>query len=215
MKTTHLLTDPVYDWEVDTWIWQDEAACAFSPSSLFDVAFPGDAVAEGLTSVEIRDLNDTNMAAAKKICDSCPMWHLCYSSASPEDFEWSMRAGIMPPIPFGNKGRPLGPTAGPKPSEDPEDTCSEGHNDWQPRSNGSRYCRVCSSEYQKKWRNKQAKKPRPKRVPFSRGIRCSKNHDEWVARTDRGSTGYVCRPCKAERDLASVQKKRAAAKVRG
>lgn len=74
-----LLADPVYGWETEkAYIWQDDAACAFSPPEIFEVG------------------PESDFEKAKKNCDKCPVWDQCYTSAKSDDFLYTMRAGILP-----------------------------------------------------------------------------------------------------------------------
>lgn len=187
----------VYEWETEkAWIWQDDAACAFQPPTLFEVAFEGDPVAEGLAVNEIKDLNAANLEAAKKICDSCPVRHLCYSNSSEDDFQFTMRAGIMP-LRYNEtpQGRPR-KDAEPAPKVD---ACKRGHEDWTTK-NGRRRCRTCINISQRD-RAAKAKKGKPDGRSKPSNARTLDSvcptcgGQKWMARKDGG---LRCQPCSAE-----------------
>lgn len=212
-----LLTDPVYSWETEKqWIWQDDAACAFSPSTMFEVAREGDPIFEDSKFSEIQDLNENNLRAAQKICGKCPVWDQCYISANEPDFKWTMRAGIMPTAHTENKsgdpkkalGRPI-----------KNHLCPQGHSDWVTDNRGHRRCQVCSairSQAQaeaKRLKNAKDGRSKKQRVGVERGVKCGRGHDEWRPRAGRDT--FDCLPCRREADATRQRRKREAAKLAG
>lgn len=186
------------EWEAGPeYIWQDDAACAFSPPTMFEVAFEGDPIAEGLSVNEIKDLNSTNLAAAQKICNRCPVWSECYASADPQDFHTTMRAGIIPlrhnPT---LHGRPSTINhSGPRPKLDPTKPCLNGHdvNDWVKRADkgNSWRCQGCVRDRlaQKK---REAATPKEKRQKIDPSKPCPAGHFDWLIRKDGQPR---CRDC--------------------
>lgn len=136
------------------YIWQDDAACAFFPPSMFELADSDSQIAEGMAEHEIKDLNSTNFEAAKKVCDRCPVWHLCYQEAQPSDFGTTMRAGIIPlrhtPVPRGRPATVRAPQPGVRGKPDPTKPCGRDHDieSWRKRADSinSWYCKDCKRE---------------------------------------------------------------------
>lgn len=184
-------TARVLDLSTDTYVWQDDAACAFQPPGLFEIASMGDPLAEGLTEEELRDLNNTNLLAGEKICADCPVWHLCYLSAEPSDFRFTMRAGVIP-INLKIKRsateaerEPTKPKVGRK-KNDPTEPCKNGHElrHWKLRADGSGWtCYQCTRDA----RGYQEREKPPER--------CPEGHDEWSYRKDGRRW---CGPCNRE-----------------
>lgn len=71
--------------------WFEQAACAESNPDDFEIKS-----GKGYTAERAVEINEKRFAEAKKLCDSCPVWHLCYLNATPEDFFYTMRAGLEP-----------------------------------------------------------------------------------------------------------------------
>lgn len=210
-----LLTDPVYSWETEKqWIWQDDAACAFSPPTMFEVAVPSDAIADGDGTNEVHDLNAANFEAANKICGTCPVLPECYSSSAEEDFRWTMRAGVIPTNhAVTHQGRPRKhPMA-----IDTSQPCKEGHLDWKISKGGGTYCGPCKVAYNKISNAKRGNKPRKAAVTIQRGEVCQFGHDAWTKNGvgKGGNQHYQCRPCKNERDRVARQKSREAGILAG
>lgn len=201
-----LLADPVYSWETEkAYIWQDDAACGFQPPTLFEIAREGDPIAEDLTPKELWDLNSTNLLAAKKICDGCPVLDQCLTSAHPEDFRYVMRAGIMPAnfTPRG-PGRPKGVKN--RKVNSPDKPCKNGHElrHWKERSDTRNWeCRQCIRE-----RNGHREME-----PLS--PLCPQGHEDWAYRKSNGRR--YCKTCNREANQARYHAKKAeeAAKVEG
>lgn len=80
------------------YIWQDDAACAFQPSTLFEVAEEGSEIAKGLSPAEISDLNSANFERAGEICASCPVFDECAEDMTTGDFLYVFRAGHAPDL---------------------------------------------------------------------------------------------------------------------
>lgn len=210
-----LLANPVYGWEQPKkWIWQDDAACAFQPPGLFELTAAGDPAALDDSANELQDLNKTNLAAAQEVCNTCPVWDRCYSSAEEADFEWTMRAGIMPTrLNETPQGRPRKhPLA-----IDTTQPCSEGHFEWKTSKGGGTYCGPCKVAYNKAANAKRPSKGRPAAVTIERGITCQYGHDQWTknGQNSKGGFQYQCRPCKNERDRVRRREQRADAKLGG
>lgn len=201
-----LLADPVYGWETEKeYIWQDDAACAFQPHTLFEVAGMDSPIAQGLSEDELLDLNEENLKAGKKFCDTCPVWHLCYGSAREVDFAETMRAGILPT----RMGAVL--TGAYKAVADP---CSEGHENWKYPANKARYCGTCKVEYNKARRAGEPGKGHKRTIipGETRGVECKYGHDDWVFHADEV---WRCKTCKRIRETDARRKKREAARVEG
>lgn len=209
--TAPLLSDPVYAWETEKqYIWQDDAACAFSPSTMFEVAVPSDDVAAGDGVNEVHDLNETNLRAAQKICGKCPVISECRESADEDDFKWTMRAGVMPTkhvlVPV---GRPAKVATGAK----KQTTCRNGHEDWVTASNGKRYCGPCKKAYQGAVNAKRPSTGRRTAKTIQRGVECHYGHDEWNFKTSTKT--YNCQVCRRDRDRLASKLKREAGKLSG
>lgn len=195
------------DFETEkAWIWQDDAACAFLPPTMFEVAFMGDPIAEGLTEEELKDLNSANLEAAAKVCSTCPMKGACAETASPEDFKFTMRAGKMPTsFSPAKRGRPA------------KERCPKDHDpNWGFKS-GTKYrtCLTCRAE-QAHARNiaRRANSPKVELVKGeSRGVTCKFNHDEWVKDHSNGGRWWRCVPCRRERNKRNARKRREADKL--
>lgn len=210
-----LLTDPVYGWETEReYIWQDDAACAFSPPTMFEVAVPSDAIADGDGTNEVHDLNTANFEAANKICGTCPVLPECYSSSAEDDFRWTMRAGVIPTNHVvTHQGRPRKhPLA-----IDTTKPCGKGHLDWKTTKGGGNYCGPCKVAYNKAANARRGNKSRRAAVTIQRGVVCQYGHDAWTKNGvgKGGGQHYQCRTCKNERDRVARQKSREAAKVEG
>lgn len=188
-------------------MWQEDAACRFQPYTLFQIASLEDAIAEGLTESEIKDLNEANLTRAKEICNTCPVWDECYTSADPSDFDWTMRAGIMPTrLNLTLQGRPRKPKAvkgGFQKVVDITQPCLRGHFEWVERSDGHGHrCRGC--------RRDPNAKPR-KEIETNHERPCPEGHFDWrlVQRAGRKDR-YLCRPCDNAKALERVHRKKAA-----
>jgi hypothetical protein len=176
--------------------WQEDAACRFQPYTLFEIAGNDSKISEGLTEVEVKDLNDANFKRAKEICNTCPVWDMCYTTAELSDFDWSVRAGILPgrynPNP---KGRP--PQGVPfKASEDGR--CSKGHDAWKVYPDGHRRCRTCKNL--RDGVNENAWHPSPDKP-------CKRGHEgHWG--TKASTKTLECKECRREDSSKGNEKRR-------
>lgn len=75
--------------------WIEEAACQSSPADLFEPE-QGDPFGGSPQKEAILAANDDKFAQARRLCNQCPVWHLCYLNATENDFYYTMRAGIEP-----------------------------------------------------------------------------------------------------------------------
>ena len=201
--------------------WTKRASCNGMPPELWEIAALESPIAEAIGDDEekattaIKDLNRVNLMAAQKICNACPVWSECYTTSPPEDFNWTMRAGIMPgrfnPTP---QGRPL--------KEIDEDSsskvslvrgavvggkyCSRGHCDWLYMEKGRR-CRTCKRLNGEETRAKKRVPREKKHAEISMGIECAKGHDSWSTRSWTSKSGKVedrteCMECRRIADRA-------------
>lgn len=192
---TELTKGSEFPWMNDSYIWQDDAACAFQPPTLFEIARWGDPVTEGLEAGQLHSLNVENLKAAKKVCDSCPVWHECYSSADPTDFRETMRAGIMP-INF--QVAPQG-----RPANDPTKPCQGGHplESWRLRKNRNQwYCKDCHREGSTRGKKGGRRKNDPTQP-------CRNGHElrHWKRHNKTKNGGWECSQC--IRDYRGVEER--------
>lgn len=189
------------------WHWKDDAACAFQPPSLFELASFDSPIAEGIAlevdpseenpreidaKKAIKDLNAANFERAIEICNTCPVLRQCKEDAEPEDFYWTVRAGLMPAL--------YNPTGQGRPSlADLESrSCPEGHP--MHRVSGRWRCKACNNAKAEAKRREDGVQPAVRRETVARGKKCGKGlHDEWVM-TNQGY--HECAPCKDERNRA-------------
>lgn len=190
-ETLVLLNDPVYSWEVDkAWIWQDDAACGFSPPSMFEIALMGDPITEGLTPKEVWDLNNTNFLAAEKICAKCPVFVQCYTEAEEFDFRTTMRAGVSPSnFPIRRPGRPKG-AKNKRRKNDPTKPCKNNHElrHWKERYDKAGW--ECSQCIRERNGHKELQPLSPT---------CPKGHEDWSYR--KNGRRY-CKTCNREANQA-------------
>ena len=207
-----LLTDPVYSWEAEKeYIWQDDAACAFSPPTMFEVAVPSDDVAAGDGVNEVHDLNEVNLRAAQRICGKCPVFDQCYISATPDDFRWTMRAGVMP------TAHVVTPLGRPSKGRQRQEVCSQGHDDWTTQINGKRYCNPCKKVAQDAANAKRSPSGGKLRliVPgVERDKPCRNDHNEWKLKVPtKPKAGWYCVICRRTRETVKRRESREAAKL--
>ncbi len=172
------------------YIWQDDAACAFQPPELFEIASFDSPISQGIDPegddpvAAIRDLNSQNFKRAQEICNTCPVWHLCYTEAALDDFDWTVRAGIKPAL-FneGQRGRPRADCG----------ECSGPRNSWD-KTRKSWYCKPCRNATRAAWRAKLADEAA--KVSLVKAYCCSRGHYNW---TPRKSGGRRCQTCAAAR----------------
>lgn len=182
--------------------WREDAACAFQPHTLFEIASSNDPIAEGIVPEgsdpqnELTALNANNFKRAQEICNTCPVWHECYTNAALDDFQWTVRAGILPTKFNSNlQGRPKtaalkkvslihGATPGGK-------YCSKGHCNWYNKPNGERVCRTCKQDKDVERRPRVGVKVDPSKPCDKCGTK------NWRSRVGQG--GHICRTCKANK----------------
>lgn len=175
---TQMTKGSEFPWLTDNYVWQDDAACAFSPPELFEVVRDDDS----LSAIEIKELNASNLEKAKAICDTCPVWHLCYSSASDEDSFHTVRAGLVsekPPKGFSLHGNLR------------EDECGFGHTDWALDSKGYNFCRTCKRERDRTYNGKRERSGGAPGRPAQEV--CKRGHSSWG--TYSNNRRY-CKTCK-------------------
>lgn len=163
--------------------WVEQAACK-GRSELFDILdkdrYPN------MSRVKLKYLNNSNFLKAKAICDTCPVIKECQASATAEDREFTFRAGNPPTgYTFRNYGRP---SKGGRPRNA---FCSQGHDSWNDRPDGSRYCTTCESFRKRLVARQEGVRPKGKRNM------CKRGHIAIVT----GSTGRrYCKTCRDERE---------------
>ncbi len=189
--------------------WTDDAACAFQPHTLFEIATSEDRIAEGIapsgrdTRVPLRELNEENLKRAKEICNTCPVKQACIDEAEPEDFLWTVRGGRTPTN-FNEEPRTnkrygeIGPNG--------IRICKHcGEEQQGVKPNGGLFCRPCkykkTNEAARLRRATGVKKPRVAAKTVKRGKTCSNGHDEWTERPSKGrASKFECYRCRRERD---------------
>lgn len=135
-----------YKYDVDNWMnvpayrqssfapdtvsyWWEDASCYSSPAELFDPALEG----RGNDNLSRHDVVldvQLRMDKGHQLCNECPVWHICYQQAEPDDFFYTMRAGIEPGQfreykKLGRMNYRSGQAKGDK------ETCLRGHNNWK------------------------------------------------------------------------------------
>lgn len=226
MPDIYMIRKHVFPWSTSGEIeWTEDSACKSQPWSLFEIASSDDKIAEGIVEEgedpanAITLLNSDNFKRAQEICNTCPVWHKCYTSADVSDFETTVRAGIIPtkfnptlkghPREGGDRkklrnGR-IAPIAG-----DPCKHC--GTPKEASGSDGRIICRPCkSSAESERKRRKRAENPKhgPKAVLYARGKTCKNGHDSWLPRVKGQLNGqHYCYPCKLETDARLRERKR-------
>lgn len=184
--------------------WQEDAACRFQPYTLFEIASLDSAISEGLNVNEIKDLNNTNLSRAQEICNTCPVWDMCYTTARSEDFEFTMRAGIFPTrLNATKQGRPSGAAlrSSGKPVIARGKVCNKcQHDDWitdgkVKGTDADKYrCRIC--------RNARRSGGTPPRKFNDPSQVCDGGHDlsNWHRRSDQD--GWRCLECDRNKSRA-------------
>lgn len=211
------------------YIWQDDAACAFWPATLFDLISTDDPIARDIegskfkVEEEVRQLNIANFEKAGEICASCPVLEQCKAETTTGDRAWVFRAGMWPTKFTGKRrGRPRSKTPRPEPkAPNPnrnlpveERTCRRGHKGYmrlKPDGKGT-VCRECHNLRERQRRLRNGSKPRTRNlVPGMDNVTCDKGHTgQWMARSD----GYLeCFDCRAARQAIYDEKKRQSARV--
>lgn len=196
-------------------MWQEDAACRFMPYTMFEVASHTDAIAEGMDTVEIKELNATNFSAAKKVCDKCPVQTECLESATEGDLNWTMRAGRMPArLNLTAVGRP----AKGSPESKPPYCTRCGEDDLHYVAKQNRWsCRECGRRA-----NKDSPTPSAPKLAGTGPCRICGAEEFAVRLSSRDQSPYrQCMPCKRRNDKESgarrtekARQKREAAKLK-
>lgn len=189
--------------------WQEDAACRFQPYTLFEIADKHSPISIGLSGTEIKELNDANFERAQEICNTCPVKGTCLETAEKEDFDWSVRGGLLPirynPVP---QGRPEGTTR----KEEYKTTktiargvkCRKGgHDEWQFQGGHRWRCIPCRDAYNAG----RPRNPKPEAERFTRGVQCKFGHDDWVY-VNKEKTKRRCYICRRDADALQAEKKR-------
>lgn len=130
--------------------WMDRAAC-LGKAELFTVDDRKQS-RDGLGKWAGYDRNAIKEARA--ICNSCPVFYQCEADASPEDFNWTVRAGRMPTA-FNTVKIKVPRKEMPTEESLADVECSRGHVGKWFISRGSRVCRECQKEHKRNARRKQ------------------------------------------------------------
>lgn len=131
-----------YQWEPSLYFWQDEAACKDADPKLFMFLEGQSQDSIGLNHDERIRINYENHEDAKSYCDRCPVLLQCRESATEDDLDWTVRAGMSPRA---FSGRPVG-----RPSNRDRDVCANGH-----RKVAGQHCMKCRSEQAERYRDRQ------------------------------------------------------------
>jgi hypothetical protein len=135
-------------------LWWEKASCQSLPAEDFEPTF-------GVGSrEEVIKANEDKFERARRACSSCLIWHMCYQKAGPDDFFYTMRAGVEPAqfTLYKERGRIVE-----RQSQMASDKlrCPEGHSNWKiwGKKRPRRKCVDCSYESNAKSRaNVKAKK---------------------------------------------------------
>ena len=127
-------------------MWWEDASCLTSPAEIFEARLDG-GLNGAKTKQEVVQEEQEKFNRAQQICNDCPVWHLCYQKASPDDFFYTMRAGIEPGQfkTYKEQGR-VNYRSGQ--SLEDKNTCKQGHNNWKVwgKKRPRRKCVDCSKE---------------------------------------------------------------------
>ena len=148
-----LESDPRY-------MWQDDAACAFMDPLKFEAILLGSQRAKGLSEAERLRKNYENFQEAEAACAKCPVLQECRDAATPEDFQFTFRAGLVPRNYSGNRrGRPTKAANLPK-GRIIKDECAKGHKGpWRKKKNRGRECVTCINIRSAEYRLRNGAKP--------------------------------------------------------
>lgn len=132
-----------------TYHWSEDANCHSLPAEIFEPSLEGRHREENLKVTEER------MEQARKACSDCPVWDMCYKEASPNDFFYTMRAGIEPAQFTQYKELEAVRYRSGQASQDAK-LCSKGHNNWKMwgKKHPRRKCADCSNERSAQYREK-------------------------------------------------------------
>jgi len=121
--------------------WFEEASCQSLPAEDFEPSFGTASREENIKA------NEDRFERARRACSDCPIWHICYQKAEPDDFFYTMRAGIEP-VQF-TQYKELGRTMyrGNQQSGEKQ-RCAKGHNNWKiwGKKKPRRKCVDCAAE---------------------------------------------------------------------
>lgn len=184
-----------YSFVGDTYIWQDDAACAFWPSSMFELhdkesRIYEDFLAEaegdqGAAHRQLQDFNKANFEKAATVCATCPVLDACLSSATIDDLATTFRAGLEP-----THNRPA-PWGRPKKEYSNAGDCVNGHKgSVVTYPSGKRSCRACSKE-----RYEASRKNKPRQLSAPDAERCTKGHKDWDFRKRGNRLARYCKTC--------------------
>lgn len=131
----------------DTYVWQDDAACAFVPAELFEVLDEEHPMTEDMDRTERNDFMMKNFEYAATVCARCPVLDQCEESATTADHRYTFRAGKMPSsvgdeVRSHRRKKPRDPVLAAMGR-----TCKRGH--WVPAPSGGRswqWCQPCKNE---------------------------------------------------------------------
>src|SRR5947208_2674447 len=103
--------------------WVEEANCNSLDPELFEPTFKGRRE-NNIKRTEAR------FEQALEACSDCPVFHLCYQKASPDDFFYTFRAGVVPTqyVNYVERGR-VEHRSGQASQE--AQKCAKGHNNWK------------------------------------------------------------------------------------
>lgn len=120
--------------------WVEDAACQSLPAEDFEPSL------KGRRKTNIKATED-RFERARRACSSCPIWHICYQKATPDDFYYTMRAGLEPAqfTEYKELGR-VNYRSGQKAGD--ENLCKNGHNNWRMwgKERKRRKCVTCDKE---------------------------------------------------------------------
>lgn len=134
------------------YVWQDDAACATSNPAIFEYVDEDHPAGVGIEESERFELNANHFAAAKKICDVCPVQMTCDLTSTRSDRRYTFRAGKKP----GEAGHALVQLLTPAALSEHEKRdriCKAGHT-WNrtENSNPNNGCPTCRRERQVEYR---------------------------------------------------------------
>lgn len=120
-------------------VWQDRAACLGEDPVVFEIIDEDHVLGLGIGVNDRINLTNENFAIAEELCLSCPVMDACWKDSTPNDREWSYRAGRYPSRFTGvPRGRPVG-SGGPDYVK--EKRCNRGH----VRLRTDVKCKVCNA----------------------------------------------------------------------
>jgi hypothetical protein len=182
-----------YDWTHERpGEWMNQAAC-IGKAELFMVK---DREKSGGSLSRWNGYDPVRLTEARVICMSCPVFYQCETSATPEDFAWTVRAGRLPSIFNTQKSeRPVG-----RPPKRPnvDGVCRNGHVGMMRGNNRGRYCSECA-RLQKEAKRRAAGIPERTMKTV-----CKNGHEGMYKRAKSGKR--ICVGCRRERQRKSPAK---------